>query len=138
MSSFGQHLKAIMDERNIGVNELSEKCGVSGAHISRIINGKRPAPKPETIKRFAEALGVTYEALMKVAGYINNENPISIPSIHKEPKRPKDLAKILEQREDLMFNGVPLDDEAKKDILHVIEFELYRRAKDLNKRKKDS
>lgn len=50
-------------------------------------------------------------------------------------KKPKDLKRILEQH-DIMFDGVPIDEDAKKEIMHIVEFELYKRAKELNKRKK--
>lgn len=52
----------------------------------------------------------------------------------KEEKKPKDLQKILEQHE-IMFNGAALTEEDKQDILDVIELKLYKRSKELNKRK---
>lgn len=50
-------------------------------------------------------------------------------------KKPKDLQKILEQHE-LLFSGTPLTDADKQAILDVVELQLYKRAKELNKRKK--
>ena len=45
------------------------------------------------------------------------------------------LQKILEDHE-IMFDGIPLDDEEKQEILDVIQYKLYKRVKELNKRKK--
>ena len=52
-----------------------------------------------------------------------------------EEKKPKDLQKILEDHE-IMFDGIPLDDEEKQEILDIIQYKLYKRAKELNKRNK--
>lgn len=135
MLEFGEYLKQLMDEKKIGVNELANLSGVSSSHISRIINGKRSTPSPKTIQKFAAALTVEYELLMKIAGYIDKLNPESLQSSHE--KKPKDLQRILEQHE-LLFSGTPLTEEDKQAILDVVELQLYKRAKELNKRKKPS
>jgi hypothetical protein len=72
---------------------------------------------------------------MKIAGYIDKLNPESPQS--SQDKKPKDLQKILEQHE-LLFSGTPLTDADKQAILDVVELQLYKRAKELNKRKKSS
>ncbi|HEY3362148.1 MAG TPA: hypothetical protein VGK06_10105, partial [Methanosarcina sp.] len=56
-------------------------------------------------------------------------------SQHPEHKKPKDLQKILEDHE-IMFSGTPLTDEDKQAILDIVELQLYKRAKELNRRKK--
>ncbi|MCC5468363.1 helix-turn-helix domain-containing protein [Pelosinus baikalensis] len=133
MPTFGEYLKLLMENHKIGVNDLAELSGVSGAHISRIINGKRSAPTPKTLKKIATALNESYEELMKVAGHITSNNT-HLPS--KEDKKPKDLQKILDDHE-ILFSGTPLTDADKQAILDVVELQLYKRAKELNKRKKN-
>lgn len=70
MESFGAYLKRVREARGMTVNQLAMYSDVSAATISRIENGKRGTPKPNTIKRMAAALKVNYEDFMKVAGYI--------------------------------------------------------------------
>lgn len=125
--TFGKRLARLREDKNLTQKELADLTSISRSRLSLYETDKRE-PDLQTVKQLASFFKVSLDDLLGSTPLIES----------KEPKRPKDLAKILEQREDLMFNGVPLDDEAKKDILHVIEFELYRRAKDLNKRKKDS
>lgn len=67
--SFGEYVKSLMKLKDIGVNELSSISNISNAHISRIINGKRPSPSPKTIKKLADALSVDYDILMYIAGH---------------------------------------------------------------------
>ncbi|WP_425060200.1 hypothetical protein SCACP_08690 [Sporomusa carbonis] len=87
MPSFGEYLKQIMEDRKIGVNALGELSGISGSHISRIINGQRSAPSPKTIKKFATALNTSYEELMQAAGHINStKDQLPLPQEEKSPK----------------------------------------------------
>lgn len=73
MSSFGQYLRELREKRGFSLNQLAMKAGVSNAHISRLERGLRPAPSPEIIARLAGALHVSYEDLMKAAGYLDSK-----------------------------------------------------------------
>lgn len=118
------------------IKEERSKKGISQASLAKIIGVSqqtigswetgRTSPDPDTIAILAKFFDITTDSLL---------GSTPAPSAD-ERKKPKDLQKILEQHENLMFNGIPIDDEAKKDILHIVEFELYKRAKELNKRKK--
>lgn len=123
----GDNLRSLRNQRKLTQQTVADFLKIKRVTYTQYELNKRE-PDNDTLQKLATFYAVTVDDLLGEP----------LPLISKEQKKPKDLAKILEQREDLMFNGVPLDDEAKKDILHVIEFELYRRAKDLNKRKKDS
>ena len=70
--------------------------------------------------------------MLSLSGLANIGNE---KSVQTEEKKPKDLQKILEDHE-IMFDGIPLDDEEKQEILDIIQYKLYKRAKELNKRKK--
>lgn len=127
--SFGSILKKIRVEKGFTVNQLAMYSGVSAAQISRIENSKRGVPKPETIKKLADALKYPYEQLMEEAGYINGD---SIPAWATK-KDVRDFRKMLEE-ETLMFDGMPLDEEDKEKILRVVEA-VFWDAKKKNKRK---
>lgn len=66
---FGNYLKQIRESKNITLHELSDKCSISAAQLSRIETGARGVPKPSTIKKISEGLNYSYPELMKVAGY---------------------------------------------------------------------
>lgn len=68
--SFGDYLKKLRNENNMSQRQLSEKSGISNAEISRIESGERKKPSPMALKEIAPYLGVSYEELLKQAGYI--------------------------------------------------------------------
>lgn len=70
---FGTHLKELRQQKEFNLEQLAKESGISAAQISRIENGKRVLPKPQTIKSLSVALGVTYEELMRSAGYLDSE-----------------------------------------------------------------
>lgn len=72
-NDFGDHLKQLREDRGFSVNQLAMYSGVSSAQISRIENGLRGVPKPDTITKLAVALKVPHNELMKRAGYIDEK-----------------------------------------------------------------
>lgn len=74
--AFGEQLKQIRQERRLGLNQLAMLSGVSASQISRIENGKMATPKVNTIKKLAKGLKYNELELMKMAGYVSdNELP---------------------------------------------------------------
>ncbi|BFH39590.1 hypothetical protein J6TS7_23360 [Paenibacillus dendritiformis] len=57
--------------KKMTLTKLSFASGVSVAQISRIETGQRRSPRPETIWKLSKGLGLDYELLMKVAGYLD-------------------------------------------------------------------
>ena len=55
MDGFPERLRALMDERGIGGNELSRRMPCDAALISRYANGKQP-PSPKMAARLDEVL----------------------------------------------------------------------------------
>lgn len=51
---------------------LSAKAGVSNATIARIENGEQ-VPLPKTLKKISIPLMISYQELLQVAGYLENE-----------------------------------------------------------------
>lgn len=82
------------------INKYAADCGISSAHISRLIRGLIDTPPgPTTIKKFADYSknNVTYEQLMKAAGF-TEEDTLEI----------SDLENLLENIRNI---------ESKKDII---------------------
>lgn len=138
--SFGSYLKQLREERGWSMNQLAQAAEISGSQISRIESGLRGIPKPQTIRKFADALNGSYEELMKRAGYLETgENPKSgtdmpIPD-WATYKDKRDFKKMLEDDGELMFDGIPLDQEDKQRIKDVLTG-LFWEAKQMNKRNK--
>lgn len=134
-NNFGRRLKEIRTKKGFSINQLAMYSGVSSAQISRIENSKRGVPKPETIKKLADALKYPYEQLMKEAGYIESDNGLDKPVPNWATKKDvRDFKKMLEEDVPIMFDGVPLDDEDREKILRIMEA-VFWDAKKKNKRK---
>lgn len=67
---FGSYLKKIRKAKKLTVRQLDLYSGVSHSYISQMESGARGIPKPEILKKLSKPLGVEYEELMKMAGYI--------------------------------------------------------------------
>ncbi len=72
--TLGTYLIQLRSEKGYSQRDFAEKCGVSAAEISRIESGKRLKPSPTLLKAMAQALGVEYSDLMKLAGYIEEKH----------------------------------------------------------------
>ncbi|OPG94230.1 transcriptional regulator [Chryseobacterium mucoviscidosis] len=135
--AFGPYLKQLREQQGYSINQLAEAAGISNSQISRIENGVRGVPKPATIRKISDALSVPYADMMKQAGYLEVSNTaieLQAPEWATYKDR-RDFKKMLEDEDDLMFDGIPLDDEDKKRIKDVLTG-LFWEAKQMNKRKK--
>lgn len=66
----GKYISELRNEKGLSQRKLAELSGVSNTEISRIESGERKKVSPEILKALAPHLGVSYEKLMEVAGYI--------------------------------------------------------------------
>ncbi|MFC7678292.1 helix-turn-helix domain-containing protein [Paenibacillus sp. GCM10028914] len=139
--TFGSYLKQLREERGWSMNQLAHAAEISGSQISRIENGLRGVPKPQTLRKIADALDGSYEELMKQAGYLETEQSLQQPPADMAipewatSKDKRDFKKMLEDDGELMFDGIPLDQEDKQRIKDVLTG-LFWEAKQMNKRNK--
>lgn len=135
--AFGPYMKQLREQQGFSINQLAEAAGISNSQISRIENGVRGVPKPATIRKIADALAVPYTDMMKQAGYIETGSEEAYQDVPEWAtyKDRRDFKKMLEDEDDLMFDGIPLDEEDKKRIKDVLTG-LFWEAKQMNKRKK--
>ena len=68
--TIGQYIKELREKKDFSQRQLYLYSGVSNAEISKIEKGIRKKVPPETLKKLAPHLGVSYEELMRVAGYL--------------------------------------------------------------------
>jgi transcriptional regulator with XRE-family HTH domain len=119
---FGTKIKEAREHKKItqeeAATEIRNTFGVrlSSAYLSMIERGERTNLTTKLEKAIRAFYGMNEVEVLE--------------------KKPKDLQRILEQHE-LMFSGTPLTEADKQAILDVVELQLYKRAKELNKRKKN-
>lgn len=73
--TLGEYIKKSRKDSKLSQRDLSEKCGISNAEISRIESGERKNPAPTILRAIAPHIGVTYEELLQKAGYIEEIVP---------------------------------------------------------------
>ncbi|MCE5286966.1 MAG: helix-turn-helix domain-containing protein [Pelosinus sp.] len=121
MASFAEKLRNLRINKGIGQKEVGAVIGVSDSSIRKYESGTR-TPNPEAITKLAKFFDVTTDELLGTTSLKPTE-----------PKKPKDLLKLLEQ-EDYTLNGEIASPEDKEKIAKMIEL-MYWDAKEKNKRK---
>ena len=125
--NISERIKRFRKEKGLTQKSLGELTKKSPQVISNWERGYTTTINHDDLVELSKALNKSIEAIV---------GSDFIPSLKKvEEKKPKDLQKILEDHE-IMFDGIPLDDDEKQEILDIIQYKLYKRAKELNKRKK--
>jgi len=120
------------------LTELRNKKGLTQDQIADALDVKRPRynswendiakPDIEMLKRIAEFHNVTPNYLLDFDA--STSGPTWATSKDK-----RDFKKMLEDDGDLMFDGVPIEDEDRQRIKDVLTG-LFWEAKQMNKRKK--
>jgi transcriptional regulator with XRE-family HTH domain len=77
-------IKTKREEHNLSQRQLAELCGISNTEVWQIENGKRKKVQPLILKAMAPHLNVSYEELMKIAGYISDESTFNFSFTDKE------------------------------------------------------
>ncbi len=67
MSDFGSILREKRRMSGLSQRELAEKVGVDFSYISKLENGRLPAPAAETVARLAKVLACPVEELLSAA-----------------------------------------------------------------------
>lgn len=122
--------------------EYAQASGVNRTYISKLLNEKLDnPPTPDIIKRLANVAhnGITYEQLMKAAGYLDtsidiNEPPSGYP--YKVTARDKkQYLEYIKTVNEAFFMNDEVSEEDKKAILETMN-EIFWMAKAMRKKKK--
>lgn len=73
----GQYLKRQRKIRNFTLRDVERKTGISNAYLSQLENNKVFKPSPSVLQKLADCYKISYEYLLKLAGY-------PIPEIYKK------------------------------------------------------
>lgn len=123
---FGGYLKNLIEIRGYSYRKLAMLADVDHTYISKIVNNKMGPPSPEILQRMAKPLGITYEELMKAAGYLGDTPTTPTEKIKTALVDDPELSAFwdeLSRREDLqlMFKQVrDLSPQSIKKIVRII------------------
>lgn len=81
MSKVGDFIKKRRLDKGWSKRALAEKAGISHSEVHRIESGEREHPSVTMILAIADALSISREEILRVAGY--TENNSDIPLIEK-------------------------------------------------------
>lgn len=122
--SFGEYIKNIRLEKNLSLREAANLLGISHSYLNKLekgldIRNNHPSrPNPEIIDVIASKYSLDYNYLMKLCGYLKDENT----------DEERDVSKLLEKTmseigelEGLMFHGEPIDYNDFLKIKHAID-----------------
>lgn len=123
----GDRIKEIRKEKHLTQKELGEKLGVSYQMIAQYENGKRN-PKPETLKKIADALEVPVSSLgfydMMVDSFLKQENPLAMDIFNLFAGQPINIAQrgldVLEPLKESLAESAELAVIQGKDLLDSI------------------
>jgi len=93
MSSFAKYLQSLIDNRKLKQNQIALYGDVSESTVSYWLSG-RSLPSPESLKKIATVLRVSYEELMQKAGYLDEEEPEENHRAYNHDKKFRDLSDL--------------------------------------------
>ncbi|MBO8169056.1 MAG: helix-turn-helix transcriptional regulator [Thermoanaerobacteraceae bacterium] len=110
MDSLGRRIQKLRKQKNLTQQELATVIGISRGSLSMIEIDKRE-PDNQTLKKFADFFNVSTDYLL---GRTDD------PSYQTDELSEKELEEII-KKEGIMFDGIPLDEEDKEDIIEVMK-----------------
>jgi transcriptional regulator with XRE-family HTH domain len=140
MSELGKLLRELRGKKPL--RAVGEETGLSHSYIADIEKGFRRGsktpinPSADTLKRLSKAYDYPYEELLKIAGYLSEDDA---PTIHAEKdeldiaKRMEKIHKDLSKEDGLLFNGEPLSDAAVESLMEAMEH-VVRQTQIINKK----
>lgn len=120
-NGLGQLLTQLRGDESL--RDAATRIGISHSYLRLLETGRDPRtgkeikPSAEILKQISKAYRYPYEKLLKVAGYIDKHNPLSND---REPTA-KELEELL-RSSNVQFNGAPLDEIDKEELIEFIRF----------------
>ncbi|ODA41077.1 helix-turn-helix domain-containing protein [Desulfosporosinus sp. BG] len=124
---FPDRLSTLRTSKGLTHQEMADMLGITRQAYSNYEAGKRE-PDHDTLRRLAEFFMISTDYLL------GHDNVKTTPS-WATAKDKRDFKKMLEEDDDLMFDGVPIENEDRQRIKDVLTG-LFWEAKQMNKRKK--
>lgn len=132
--SIGKNVKQYRKQRGLTQSELAIKANLSRSYLADV-EADRYNPSVDTLKGIADALQVGLHVLL---GEEVQQEQASPDVTHDIPdwatsKDKRDFKKMLEEDAPVMFDGVPIEGEARQRVLDILTG-LFWEAKEMNKK----
>ena len=75
MSAIGEYIRSLRESKNYSQRKLSYMADISNVTVGRIEKGLT-VPSPDSLKKLSRPLGVPYEELMNIAGYLAGNSAV--------------------------------------------------------------
>jgi transcriptional regulator with XRE-family HTH domain len=81
--TLGGELAQLRTLRRQTLRTVAEAAGISGAYLLKLERNDVQAPSPHVLRRLAEHFGISYLALMQLAGYevADDDRPVLKPGV---------------------------------------------------------
>lgn len=137
---FSERLKQLRKLKKLTHEYMANLLGMTRQGYGNYENGKRE-PDQETLEKLADFFETSVDYLLGRTNdpgvsnqKINELTESQLPSWATK-RDINDLKKYLERKENLNFDGVPIDEDEKQDLLKLLT-KLFWKSKEMNKRKK--
>ena len=128
MSNLGDYVKNRRIELKLNRVQLAERANISHTEIHRIENGVRQQPSYQVLCRLAEALEISKDEMLSIAGYNINDNASQIEDIYPglKTEKQKEIAnKIVSS----LSRNSNLKDDDLDDLYRQVEMFLEYKSK---------
>lgn len=131
--SIGKNVKLYRKQRGLTQVQLAQKANLSRSYLADV-EADRYNPSVDTLKAIADALQVGSHVLLgeDQSTTIKKEANESIPE-WATAKDIRDFKKMLEDDSPVMFDGVPIEGEARQRVMDILTG-LFWEAKEMNKK----
>lgn len=67
--TLGSEIRKVRQLRGLSLNAVAKPAGLSATYVQKLERGEVESPSPHRLQRLAEALGLDYADLFRLAGY---------------------------------------------------------------------
>lgn len=133
MSLFGTYIKVLMDGRGWSQADLATKIGVAPSTVSNWLNNDDPViPKPATLNKLADVLGVTRREMLEHAGFEIEDSATPHARSRRIAALIEEMPRVKEIAEEL-FTLTPEEQDIALTALEAHLRERRRRAQSTQK-----
>lgn len=133
---FAKRLRALRENKGLTQKEVGSLIGITDAAVGMWEQGRR-LPDAETMARLAEIFGVTVNYLLGIDDSSTYKDPSTLSWWYRDtPPTDVELEEFLKNA-NVHFDGTPLTEEDKDDIIAYLRFRWEREKKKERRRIKN-
>lgn len=128
--SIAKKIEDLMKEQNISKYRLSKDAGVAYTTLTQILSERTKHPQIDSLKQIADYFNKPVDYFTDGENTYTSEQQVPEWATAKDKR---DFKKMLEEDGEIMFDGVPIEGEARQRVLDVLTG-LFWEAKQMNKK----